>query len=71
MEDLKELIKESKDRGIKIILDLVLNHTSDEHPWFQEALKTQKVLIMIIIFLKGNDLPNNWRSVLAEVFGKR
>ncbi len=70
MEDLKELIKESKDRGIKIILDLVLNHTSDEHPWFQEALKTQKVLIMIIIFLKGNDLPNNWRSVFGSVWEK-
>lgn len=34
MEDLKELIKESKDRGIKIILDLVFNYISDEYFWF-------------------------------------
>ena len=38
-EDLFELIKEARDRGINIILDLVVNHTSDQHMWFQEALK--------------------------------
>ncbi|HFL2484796.1 TPA: alpha-glucosidase [Clostridioides difficile] len=66
MEDLKELIKESKDRGIKIILDLVLNHTSDEHPWFQEALKNpESPYYDYYIFKKGNDLPNNWRSVFG------
>ncbi|HDO9051103.1 TPA: alpha-glucosidase, partial [Clostridioides difficile] len=66
MEDLKELIKESKDRGIKIILDLVLNHTSDEHPWFQEALKNpESPYHDYYIFKKGNDLPNNWRSVFG------
>lgn len=39
LEDLDELIAEADKRGIKIVLDLVLNHTSDEHYWFQEALK--------------------------------
>ena len=39
MEDMEELIAEGKKRGISIILDLVLNHCSNRHPWFLEALK--------------------------------
>ena len=39
MDDMEMLIAEAKKRGISIIMDLVLNHSSDEHPWFQEALK--------------------------------
>ena len=39
MEDMEELIRQAKKRGISIILDLVLNHSSDQHPWFLEALK--------------------------------
>ncbi len=39
MADMEWLIAEAKQRGISIIMDLVLNHTSDEHVWFQEALK--------------------------------
>ena len=39
MEDMEELIVEAKKRGISIILDLVLNHCSNQHFWFQEALK--------------------------------
>lgn len=39
MEDMEELIAKAHQHGIKIIMDLVLNHTSDEHIWFQEALK--------------------------------
>ena len=41
MEDMETLIAEGKKRGIAIILDLVLNHTSVEHPWFAEALKSR------------------------------
>ena len=37
MQDMDELIREAKKRGIAIIMDLVVNHTSDEHPWFIEA----------------------------------
>ena len=39
MEDMETLIREGKKRGISIIMDLVLNHSSDQHFWFQEALK--------------------------------
>ena len=39
MEDMEELIREAKQRGISIILDLVLNHCSNQHFWFLEALK--------------------------------
>lgn len=39
MGDMEELIAEGKKRGISIIFDLVLNHCSDQHIWFQEALK--------------------------------
>ena len=39
MADMDELIAEGKKRGIGLIMDLVLNHCSDQHPWFREALK--------------------------------
>src|SRR5690606_9097417 len=38
MDDLERLIEELHRRGMKLIMDLVINHTSDEHPWFQQAL---------------------------------
>ncbi len=41
MEDMEQLIAEAKKRNIRIILDLVLNHSSDEHPWFVEAKKSK------------------------------
>ncbi|MCY1053103.1 alpha-amylase family glycosyl hydrolase, partial [Mammaliicoccus sciuri] len=37
MEDFELLLKETHDKGMKLILDLVINHTSDEHPWFIES----------------------------------
>lgn len=38
LDDLKKLLDEAHKRGIKVIMDLVVNHTSKEHPWFKEAL---------------------------------
>lgn len=64
-EDLERLIKEAEKRGIKIILDLVINHTSDEHEWFLEALKNPESKCRnYYIFKRGkNGLPpTNWRS---------
>ena len=39
MEDMEELIAEAKKRDIRIVMDLVFNHTSDQHPWFLESKK--------------------------------
>ena len=64
-EDLEKLIKEAERRGIKVILDLVINHTSDEHEWFLEALKNPESKYRnYYIFKRGeNGLPpTNWRS---------
>lgn len=41
MEDMDNLIKEAKKHHIRIIMDLVVNHTSDQHPWFVEAKKSK------------------------------
>lgn len=41
MEDMDNLIKEAKKHHIRIIMDLVVNHTSDQHPWFIEAKKSK------------------------------
>ena len=41
MQDMDRLISEAKKRGIRIIMDLVVNHTSDQHEWFIEARKSK------------------------------
>ena len=64
-EDLDRLISEAEKLGIKIILDLVINHTSDEHEWFSKALKNPDSKYRdYYIFKRGkNGLPpTNWRS---------
>lgn len=70
MDDFDNLMKETKARGMKVIMDLVVNHTSDEHPWFKDALKNpDSPYRNYYIFKKGKkdkkgrDLPpNNWES---------
>lgn len=42
LEDMEELIREAGKHNIRIIMDLVLNHSSDEHPWFREARKSRE-----------------------------
>lgn len=68
MQDVDELIEKARDKGIKIIMDLVINHTSDEHPWFQEALKDpNSPYRRYYIFKEGKNghAPTNWRSVFG------
>ena len=66
MEELDELIERAGDMGIKIILDLVINHTSDEHRWFRQALEDPEgEEHSYYIFKKGDREPNNWRSVFG------
>lgn len=65
MEDMNELIRKADAAGIKILMDLVINHTSDKHRWFQEALKNPAGRYRdYYIFRQGRDgqPPNNWRS---------
>jgi alpha-glucosidase len=68
MKDLDELIVKAKEKGIKIVLDLVINHTSDEHPWFQDLLENPDSKYKDYYILKsGKDgqPPTNWRSVFG------
>lgn len=65
-EDLDQLIYEAKNLNIKIIMDLVLNHTSDEHEWFQEAIKNPNSPYHdFYIFREEKEPINNWRSVFG------
>ena len=57
-EDLINLLNEAHKRGIHIVLDLVLNHTSDEHPWFKKAITNPNSEEYGYYIFK--DKPNNW-----------
>lgn len=63
--DMDELIAKADELGIRILMDLVVNHTSDEHEWFQEALiNPNSKYADYYIFKESEDglPPNNWRS---------
>lgn len=65
MEDFDSLLQGLHDRGMRLILDLVINHTSDEHPWFQEALADpESPCHDYYLFRDGREdvPPNNWTS---------
>ncbi len=68
LEDWKEMIEGMHARGIKLIMDLVVNHTSDEHYWFQESKKSKDNPYRdYYIWRKGKGKngkrpPNNWTS---------
>lgn len=66
MDDLKELIKQAHARDIKIIMDLVVNHTSDQHPWFLEALHNPESDKRDYYFFRKPDQTNNWVSFFFE-----
>ena len=62
LEDVEELINECHKRDIKIIIDLVMNHTSDEHIWFKKALEKDPKYMDYYVF---KDKPNNWTSFFS------
>lgn len=64
MEDLEELIRQSETRGIGLMLDMVFNHTSTEHVWFQKALAGDETYQKYYIFKDGRPdrIPTNWQS---------
>ncbi len=65
MEDMEYLLREAKKRGIAIVMDLVVNHCSDQHEWFQNALKDPFGKYGKYFYIKeGKDgkAPCNWRS---------
>ena len=64
MEDLETLIHEADKRGIGLMLDMVFNHTSTAHPWFQKALAGDRKYQDYYIFKDGSPdkIPTNWVS---------
>ena len=66
MEDFDEMLSEAHKRGLKIVMDLVVNHTSDEHRWFVESRKAEENAYSdYYIWREGKEgmqPPNNWGS---------
>ena len=69
MEDFDEMLKEIHKRDMRLIMDLVVNHTSDEHEWFQKALKDPDSKYRDYYYFKKDDgskkEPNNWTSFFS------
>lgn len=65
MEDMEQLIMEAKKRDMYILMDLVVNHCSDEHEWFRKACQDPDGKYGNFFYLQDkveNELPTNWRS---------
>ncbi len=66
MEDMDRLLAEAKARGLSIVMDLVVNHCSDEHPWFQRACQDPDGPYGRYFYIRDcppdQPLPCNWRS---------
>ncbi|HBM99751.1 MAG TPA: glucohydrolase [Firmicutes bacterium] len=66
MQDMLHLIEEAKRKGIRIVMDLVVNHTSDEHEWFQNSIHPSSPYRDFYYWRKGKknntEPPNNWTS---------
>lgn len=67
MEDFEQLLKEVHAKGMKLIMDLVVNHTSDEHRWFQQAIQDPKSPYRDYYFIRPytKEEPNNWTSFFS------
>ncbi|MDD3106718.1 MAG: alpha-glucosidase [Bacilli bacterium] len=63
MDDFKLLISEAHKRNLKIVMDLVVNHTSNEHAWFLDAISNPKSKYRDYYYIfEGKKKPNNWTS---------
>ncbi len=64
LDDFDELVAEAHQRGIRIVLDMVFNHTSTQHAWFRESLNKESPYREFYIWRDGTpeQLPNNWQS---------
>ena len=56
LEDLDRLVAEAGERDIRVLLDLVPNHTSDQHPWFRERPE---------LYVWADEVPNNWQAIFG------
>lgn len=69
MEEFDELLAKVHEKGMRLIMDLVMNHTSDEHEWFREALKDPDSKYRDYYFFRKDDgtktEPNNWTSFFS------
>ena len=66
MEAFRKVLQGAHDRGMRVIMDLVVNHTSDEHPWFQASRRREEPYTDYYIWRKAKKdgtLPNNWDSM--------
>ena len=68
LADMDRLIAEAKKRDIRIIMDLVINHTSDRHEWFQKSRRREEPYTDLYIWRKGEKgkKPTNWGSFFGE-----
>ncbi len=62
MDDFENLVNEAKAKGIKVMMDMVLNHTSIKHEWFQKAIQGDEKYQGYYIFKKSKNAPTNWKS---------
>lgn len=71
MEDFEELSEEAEKRGIGLMLDMVFNHTSSRHEWFQKALAGDETYKNYYIFRKGEGAGGASHKLGKQVRGKR
>ena len=71
LDDFKTMLNEMHKRGIRLIMDLVVNHTSSEHPWFKSAISDKNSPYRDYYIIRkgkknGKKPPNNWSGFFAE-----
>ncbi|XDF79055.1 alpha-glucosidase [Aliivibrio fischeri] len=69
MEDMKRLMQQAEDRGIKVVMDLVVNHTSDEHAWFVEAKSDKNSQYRDFYIWRDADENGEAPSDIGSIFG--